>query len=359
MKFDVIVGNPPYQINDEGGKRDDGSVNASASPIYQYFVESSNKISRISCLIMPGRWLSGAGKGLAYFTEEMLSDNHIKALRYYLDSKMVFPTVDIKGGVVYYCRDNLYNGKTKITVTTNDGTETSERMLRSASGTFIPFEQLDSILNKVINICPNLSSENVQAITSVLKPYGLRTDVIRDPAKYGLPEMYQNKIDAIKDGKEPIEIFGLIGGKRVKYYLPYDYPIPAGRETIGKWKVFVPKAYGCGALGEEIASPILGSPIQICTETFIRYGSFNTELEAQAAFKYLKGKFFRVMVGIIKTTQDSPSRVYRLVPLQDFTSSSDIDWNKSIHEIDLQLYKKYNLSDEEIDFIETRVREME
>lgn len=363
MKFDVIVGNPPYQINDEGGKRDDGSVNASASPIYQYFVESSNKISRISCLIMPGRWLSGAGKGLAYFTEEMLSDNHIKALRYYLDSKIVFPTVDIKGGVVYYCRDNLYNGKTKITVTTNDGTETSERMLRSASGTFIPFEQLDSILNKVINICPNLSSENVQAITSVRKPYGLSTDVIRDPAKYGLPEMYQNKIDAIKDEKEPIEIFGLIGGKRVKYYLPYDYPIPAGRETIGKWKVFIPYAYGCGAIGETIptpilGTPILGTPIQICTETYLRIGSFDTEYEARSFLSYLKTKFFRAMVGILKTTQHSTT-TYKNVPLQNFTSSSDIDWNKSIHEIDLQLYKKYNLSDEEIDFIETRVREME
>ena len=170
--------------------------------------------------------------------------------------------------------------------------------------------------------------------------------------------MYQNKIDAIKDGKEPIEIFGLIGGKRVKYYLPYDYPIPAGRETIGKWKVFVPYAYGCGAIGETIPTPILGTPIQICTETYLRIGSFDTEYEARSFLSYLKTKFFRAMVGILKTTQHSTT-TYKNVPLQDFTSSSDIDWNKSIHEIDLQLYKKYNLSDEEIDFIETRVREME
>ncbi len=358
MKFDVIVGNPPYQINDAGGKRDDGSVNASASPIYQYFVESSKKISQISCLIMPGRWLSGAGKGLNDFTSEMLNDTHIKALNYHLDSKDIFPAVDIKGGVIYYCWDNGYDGPANITVTASGETENSVRMLKSASGTFIPFVKLDAILNKVLLMDPNLETKNIQSITSVRKPYGLSTDVFKNPAKYKLPPMH-----LARENDDDIEILGLENNKRVSRFVPKDYPIPTGRETIGKWKVFIPYAYGCGAIGEVIptpilGTPILGTPIQICTETYLRIGAFDSKDETNAMFKYLKTKFFRVMVGILKTTQHSTT-TYKFVPLQNFTTTSDIDWSKSIPEIDQQLYKKYNLSEDEIDFIETRVKPME
>ena len=120
----------------------------------------------------------------------------------------------------------------------------------------------------------------------------------------------------------------------------------------------MPKAYGSGTFGEKISTFIVCSPTQLCTETYLQIGKFKTENEAKSCLKYIKTKFFRTMIGILKTTQDAPSRIYDLVPLQNFTNSSDIDWTKSINDIDKQLYKKYGLSDKEINFIEEKVKEM-
>ena len=218
---------------------------------------------------------------------------------------------------------------------------------------FVPYVELADILWKVRTITANLEKDNMQKIVSVRKPYGLRTDFFRNQIKYNLPS-----VSTKKQNNDDIEIIGLDKGKRVSRFIPQNYPLPVGRGTVGRWKVFIPYAYGCGALGETIPSPILGSPIQICTETYLRIGSFKTEFEAESLLKYIKTKFFRVMVGILKTTQHSTT-TYRYVPLQNFTPQSDIDWNKSIAEIDQQLYKKYGLSEKEIAFIETKVRAME
>ena len=357
MKFDVIIGNPPYQQNDNG-KRDDGSANASASPIYHYFVNHAIKMSQVQCFVIPARWTVGAGKGLSKFTEQMLADEHIKSFNYFSDSKEVFPNNDIKGGICYFVRDTAYSGEANISVKTNEGTNSSKRFLDSEnSGVFIPFGELADILHRVKTHTPNLADENMQKIVSVLKPYGLRTDFFHLPAKYNLPDVYEER-----NNPDDLEIFGLYQTKRTSRFVPKDYPVPVGNHTIGKWKVFLPYAYGCGAIGETIptpilGSPILGSPIQICTETYLRIGAFNTKEEAEALLKYIKTKFFRVMVGILKTTQHSTT-TYRLVPLQNFTANSDIDWTKSIPEIDQQLYRKYNLDQHEIDFIEEKVKEM-
>ena len=124
------------------------------------------------------------------------------------------------------------------------------------------------------------------------------------------------------------------------------------------WKVFLPYAYGCGAIGEEIPSPILGSPIQICTETYLQIGKFKTRNEAEACLKYIKTKFFRAMVGILKTTQHSTT-AFRLAPIQNFTSGSDINWTQPIPAIDHQLYKSTGLNEQEIRFIEEKVKEIE
>lgn len=352
MKFDVIIGNPPYQQNDNG-KRDDGSANASASPIYHHFVNQAIKMSQIQCFVIPARWTVGAGKGLSKFTAQMLSDKHMKAFNYFSDSKEVFPNNDIKGGVCYFVRNTDYFGEANITVKTNEGVNKSKRYLDSEdAGVFIPFGELADILHRVKNHTPNLADENMQKIVSVLKPYGLRTDFFHLPAKYNLPEIYEKR-----NNPDDLEIFGLYKTKRTSRFVPRDYPVPVGTYTIGKWKVFMPYAYGAGAIGETIPTPILGSPIQICTETYLRIGSFDTKKEAEALLKYIKSKFFRAMVGILKTTQHSTT-TYRLVPLQDFTPNSDIDWSKSIPEIDQQLYRKYKLDQREIDFIEEKVKEM-
>ena len=193
----------------------------------------------------------------------------------------------------------------------------------------------------------------MQSIISVRKPYGLSTDVFRNPNKYNLPKLQNSKLKS-----DDIEIIGLDNKKRVSKFAPSNYPIEIHRNTINKWKVFFPYAYGSGTFGESAGTPLLGEPMQICTETFLRLGSFETKSEAESVLKYYKTKFFRVMVGILKTTQHSTT-TFRFVPLQDFTQNSDIDWSKTISEIDQQLYKKYNLTEEEIAFIEEEVQPMD
>ena len=354
MKFDVVIGNPPYQENDNG-KRDDGSANASASPIYHNFIENAERISDMQCFVIPSRWAMGAGKGLKKFTEKMMEDKDIQAFYYFTNPKDVFPDNDIKGGICYFVRKVGHNAPACISVYNDEGIFESERYLNSnGTGIFIPYAELASILEKVQNRTIDLENYNIQKIVSVRKPYGLRTDFLKNQSKYGLPPVHQERL---KD--DDLEIFGLgAGNKRISRFMPKDYPLPAGRGAVHCWKVFMPYAYGCGAIGEEIPSPILGSPIQICTETYLRIGKLKTEDEAKALLKYLKCKFFRAMVGVLKTTQHSTT-TFKFVPLQNFTSQSDIDWNKSIAEIDQQLYKKYGLSEKEIAFIETKVRAME
>ncbi|MDE8268514.1 Eco57I restriction-modification methylase domain-containing protein [Erysipelothrix rhusiopathiae] len=352
MKFDVVVGNPPYQENDNG-QRDDGSVNASASPLYHFFVESSEKISSIQSLIIPARWISGAGKGLGKFSDKMISENKIKHFCYYPDSKSVFPSNDIKGGVCHFIKENVYNGKAIIEVLIDESIETSFRYLdENKIGIFIPYKKLLDILSKVINK-EDIINNNLQNIVSVLKPYGLRTDLFRNTGKYGLPNVQDIKL---KDND--IEIIGLEQGKRVIKFVPQDYPFPTGQNLVRSYKVFLSYAYGSGEFGEAASEPIVGKPNQICTETFLSIGDFNSFEEAINLTKYIKTKFLRSLVSILKTTQHS-TRTYKFVPLQDFTSTSDIDWKQSVADVDKQLYKKYGLTQEEIDFIETKVKEME
>ena len=293
----------------------------------------------------------GAGKGLKKFTEKMLNDQHIQSFSYFTDSKDVFPNNDIKGGICYFVRNKNYTGKAKVTIKDAESEEKTEKFLNEEGvGVFVPYIELADILGKVRIKTPELEKENIQEIASVRKPYGLS---FRNQIKYNLPS-----VSTKKQNGDDIEIIGLDKGKRVSRFIPRDYPLPVGRDTVGRWKVFIPYAYGCGALGETIPSPILGSPIQICTETYLRIGSFKTEFEAASLLKYIKTKFFRTMVGILKTTQHSTT-TYRYVPLQDFTADSDIDWTRSIPEIDRQLYNKYGLDDREIRFIEEKVKEME
>lgn len=354
VKFDIVVGNPPYQENDNG-KRDDGTANASASPLYHYFFDLAKQISTDKInLIFPARWLTGAGKGLGNFSREMLNDTHIRSLTVFKNSSLVFPNTEIKGGVLYLTYDKNYNGEANITVVDSQNhTNSYKSFLNSAnSGVFIPYGELISIYEKVVNEV-DLTSQNIQKITSVLKPYGLRTDFFKNPKKYGLPDIFENRQD-----ENDIEIIGLDKMKRASRFVPRDYPVPAGKETIGKWKVFGSYAYGSGEFGESTPELIIGKPFQISTETFLAFGPFDTEFEAVAFKKYFNGKFFRALIGILKTTQHSTT-TYGFVPLQNFTQNSDIDWTMSISEIDKQLYRKYSLDQTEIDFIENNVKSME
>ncbi|MBQ2822187.1 MAG: hypothetical protein IJF17_11485 [Thermoguttaceae bacterium] len=162
----------------------------------------------------------------------------------------------------------------------------------------------------------------------------------------------------IRTHESDIEIIGVIKNKRCRKYIPCRF-LDLKHENLNYWKVLVPASNGSGALGEIISTPLIGTPLIGYTQTFIGIGKFETESEAQAALKYIKSKFARTMLGVLKITQHNPPETWRFVPLQDFTASSDIDWSVSVREVDRQLYAKYGLTQEEIDFIETHVKEME
>ena len=346
VKFDYIVGNPPYQVSD-------GGAGASARPVYQLFSDVSKKLATIHCLVQPARWMTG-GKGLDSYRRNMMNDMHIKAIEDFADSKDVFSNVDIKGGVMIYIYDNAYSGKcayTRHAIGTSN--ETSYRFLKEDNcDIIIRDNNLVDIYHAVRNI--NSHVECVDSIVSARKPYGLATDVFWHESKYNLPMIYDNEIS------NGYSILGLSPDtrKRVVKYVDRDYPFP-NIGAIDKYKLFVSKAYGCGAIGEVPASPVLASPGMACTETFLEIGPFDTKQELDNFYSYFKTKFFRALVGIKKQTQNTNRSTYSFVPLQDFTVGSDIDWSLPVPQIDKQLYAKYDLSDDEIEFIESHVKAMD
>ena len=349
MKFDAIVGNPPYQMSD-------GGAQASATPVYNLFVDISKKLNaNYISMIMPSRWMTG-GKGLDKFRDDMIHDKHFLVLHDYLNPKDCFSNVDIKGGVCYFLRDKNTEAPCKITSHTNEGLYKSTRYLaEDGDNIFIRENRLLQIKNRVFAI----QTEMFDSIVSARKPYGLEAETMLKASKYGLPdfsnEPYENGYRILGLGEKQ---------KRMWKYIPKDYPIPKRNIALNKYKVFIAEAYGCGAIGEVASTPVLSTPVlstpgELCTETFLQIGPFETKIEANNCCKYIYTKFFRAMVGIQKQTQHTTQKAYRFVPLQNFTDKSDIDWSKSVSEIDKQLYKKYNLTQEEIDFIEKTVKPME
>nr|WP_304937730.1 Eco57I restriction-modification methylase domain-containing protein [Dubosiella newyorkensis] len=344
-KFDVVIGNPPYQIEAPG-------TSTSDKPIYHNFIDEAQKIGNQVELITPGRFLFNAGATPKQWNERMLNDPHFSVLMYEQKSADVFPNTDIKGGVAV----TYWNRFTEL----------------GPIITFTPFEELNSILRKVEGTHPNSLTKIIYNQTkfnldNLYSKYPSYRKVIGSDGKdKRLRNNIFEKIDAFSELKKTdcdLEIKGLINNKRVSRYIERDV-LDLDHENLFKWKVLVPRANGSGALGEVLSTPLIGQPLigQPLighTQSFISIGAFDTEEEANAAMKYVKSKFARTMLGILKITQDNPPEKWKYVPLQDFTSNSDIDWSKSIPEIDQQLYKKYGLSPEEIKFIEIHVKEME
>lgn len=350
VKFDVVIGNPPYQENDNAIRGEGAPINASAKPLYNHFFYLAQEITddKIN-LIFPARWLVGAGKGLTEFTQKMLNDKHIKSITIFQKSNDVFINTDIKGGVLYLTYDKTYKGEANIKVIDwkKRQHEYKGYLNSCSSGFFIPFKELVNIYKKVISI----SKETIQKQISTRKPYGLPTDFFKNPAKYSMPEIFDKK-----NNEDDLSILGLVNNKRVIKYVPKDYPITTGNDTIYKWKFFAGKAMGNGEFGETYPDYPIAAPGEIATETFIRIGNFDSKEEAEALKKYFCTKFFRTMLGIAKATQDATSKVYCFVPNQNFGKDSDIDWNEDIEKIDVQLYKKYKLNASEIKFIEENVK---
>ena len=342
MKFDIIIGNPPYQLAD-------GGAGASSMPIYNLFVEKSIYLKpKFISMIIPSRWMTG-GKGLDDFRANMLSMRNFRVLHDFANPKQCFPANDIKGGVCYFVWDRDYDGKCKIFLyQDNDKIINSTRFLQYENeDIFIRDERVISIIEKVkSNFFVSFST-----IVSPQKPYGFRGDIFKSPLKYNLPEMSDKPI------KGGYKIYGLYESKRSIRYIPKDYPIPK-KEYIDGFKLFMARNSGSGIYGEQLSEGIIANKDDLCTETYVVIGLFNLQNEVVNCQKYIKTKFFRAMLGIRKQDQGAAKEVYRFVPLQDFTQNSDIDWQGSIKEIDKQLFDKYGLDDKEREFIEQNIQEM-
>ncbi|MDR2833361.1 MAG: Eco57I restriction-modification methylase domain-containing protein [Streptococcaceae bacterium] len=339
MKFDVVIGNPPYQLEVEG-RGDQPSA-------YHLFMDESFKISEKTLLITPARFLFNAGNTPRVWNNKMLEDIHFKVLFFEQDSSKIFQNTDIKGGVAITYRDS-----------TKDF---------GAIEVFIHHKTLKGVLEKVTKeITESLSdifvTNTAYEYSKLLykeNPY-LRERVSGGSVRYMASSVFDKFGEILYDDKPDESYVSVIGrqdSKRVTKWIKRNYiEVPHNFE---KWKVFVAASNGSGDLGEVLSTPFVGNPELGSTETFISLGGFALENEAENLLKYLKTKFARALLGTLKITQSNKSKeVWKNIPLQNFTQSSDIDWSKSIPEIDQQLYKKYNLNEEEINFIETKVKEM-
>ena len=335
MKFDVIIGNPPYQMSD-------GGHGASAIPIYHKFIEQAQKINpHYLCMIIPARWYVG-GKGLDAFRDNMINDRRIRLLHDYVDASECFSGVEIKGGICYFLWDKDYSGKCEIFMHKGNDVDISMRYLvEKGERIFIRENKLISIMRKVW-ANSEIEKESFDTIVSSMKPYGLRGDFFKDPSKYGLPEIKEVSTDG------DLRILGLDGLKRVYRYIPQDYPLPK-RDCLNDYKIFIPRNVGSGEFGDFMPTTVVASPKDLCTETFVQVGPFHSINEANNADNYIRTKFFRALISIRKQDQGASKAIYHYVPLQDFSHP----WT------DEMLYEKYGLDENEIAFIESMIRPME
>lgn len=321
MKFDVIISNPPYQMSDGGG------MGTSAMPIYHKFVQTAKKLNpRYISMIVPSRWFSG-GKGLDEFRDEMLQDNRLCEIHDYIEAADCFPGVQIKGGVCYFLWDREHKGMCKVTTHKGDSVgETIERpLLEQGCDTFIRYNEAIDILRKV----QNKNEKSFEDIVSVRRPFGLDSN-------------YESTQSSGKD----ILLYRNGGTTFIA-----RNEVQRNEKWIDKYKVFISKAgSGSDTFPHQILGvPFVGAPNTAATETYLLIGPLKNKTEGENICTYISTKFFRFLVLLKKSTQNAPKGVYSFVPMQDFSKP----WT------DEELYAKYGLTQEEIDFIESMIKPME
>ena len=353
MKFDFVIGNPAYQETQDA---------TSDKPVYNFFMDEAYKVADAVEMITPARFLFNAGKTKKEWNEKMLQDPYLKVCYYEPDSDKVFPglSTPIKGGIAITYRD--------------------VHKKFGAIETFASYPELNTILSHVrplldipvsdfvyspesYKFTPRLYDDHpeIKEMTFVFK--GKVVPLISQGHDFDLTSNIFEKLYGIiffderpKDGEEYVIILGRKDNKRQKYYIKKSYI--ARHPNIDKYKLFFPKSNGSGIFGEPMSDAEIGIPGEGHTQTFLSIGAFESKIEAENMLKYVRTKFLRTMLGILKVTQDNKKGVWKYVPMQNFSSKSDINWNSSISNIDKQLYKKYGLSEKEIQFIETNVKEM-
>lgn len=358
--FDYVIGNPPYQ-EEQISENADGSLKNYAPPVYDKFMDGAFKVAEKVELVHPARFLFSAGSTPKAWNEKMLKDEHFKVLHYEEDGHKVFPSLStpLRGGVAITYRDDSKN--------------------YGAIVAFTKYPEVNDILHKVLY---NGNFETLMDIVYSRTAYRLTDAMHKDHPEaryregengenlgllskghdYDMSSNIMSLIPAIfydekpDDGNDYIQILGRASNKRIYKYIRRDYVKDV--DNLDFYKVYVAQANGSGEFGEAMSEPVVEEPGVGATETFLSIGKFETIDEAQAVKKYIKTKFARTLLSVLKVTQNGNKPVWKMIPLQDFTPNSDIDWSKSIHEIDLQLYRKYGLDDKEIDFIESHVKEM-
>jgi hypothetical protein len=335
MQFDVIIGNPPYQLSD-------GGFGTSAAPIYHLFVEQAKKLEpRFLSMIIPARWFAG-GKGLDEFRESMLAENRLRSIDDYLSASDVFPGVGLKGGVCYFLWDREYEGPCRVATHFKDWpVSTAQRkLLEKGADVFIRFNEGLSILKKILAIESGSTdslelpaSQRFESLVSSRKPFGLETTF------KGKATQREEDVLVYQNGGT-----GYIARSKISQ----------GTHLIDKWKIYIGRAApGTGNKDtyphKIISTPFVGEPGSISSETYLCIGPFETKREAENALSYLSCRLTRLLILLHKPSQDTTRKVYTFVPTQKWSKK----WT------DKELYAKYDISESEIAFIEKVVRPME
>ena len=345
MKFNAIVGNPPYQVNDGSGASDDA-----ANPVYQLFVRISKQIApQYISLIMPSKWMVGGKVILKSFRKEMMEDGHLSVMVDYEDSGVCFTGQHIDGGICYFLWDEKHDGKLQYTYIPDNGSKikTIRSLSDGNSDIVIRDSRRQTLLSKITK------DTLFKQIVSLTQPFGIRKDLFNSPERYPLSNLQSEPFNGC------LKIYGVKGIKGgARRTIGYVSPsiVTKNIAAIEKYKLFFTTSYSTNAINPP--ETIEGEPLSACTETFLLIGPFNSELEQRNCHKYILTNFFKVLLFFGRGTMQVSQEVFRFIPLQNFTESSDIDWSKSIPEIDQQLYLKYDLTDEEIAFIEKMIKPM-
>ena len=342
--FDYVIGNPPYQeeFSADGNK-------TYAAPVYNKFMDAVDEVGSSVELIHPARFLFNAGSTPKEWNRKKLGDTHFKVLRYEEDATKVFPNTDIKGGVAITYRDrNREYGAIEVFTKYNELNRILQKIIKAK----LVRSMKDIVVTRTAYRLTNkMHEDHPEAVLQLSKghAYDMSTNIFER-----IPQIFFS--EKPQDGNDYIQIVGRERNQRVYKFVRRDYvnePKP-----LHRYSIILPKANNTGEFGEILSQPILTPPGVGSTETFLSVGYFESEMEDRNCLKYISTKFVRAMLGILKITQDLTPDKWEYVPLQDFTEQSDIDWSKSVHEIDLQLYRKYGLDESEIDFIEMHVKEM-
>ena len=340
MKFDIIVGNPPYQLKGGSGGNNDALI-------FQYFANIAEELKpEYISLIIPSRWFSGGRDNLVRdFRNKMLNNRKLEKMVVYSDASKIFDNVEIKGGVCYYLINDKYEGDCTYTLYQDDRKEVSIRKLNDFD-ILIREPKIEKIVKKVV--CDLAENQTVETMISSDTPFGIGSNP-KSGKKYSINVFDESTIE------HDTKLFFIEKQKRKIEYVSKN-EVTKNTKDIDKFKVFIPANAGSGNDPYIIGKPEIANKNSVCSQSYL-YAAFETEEEAINFVKYMKTKFFRILVKAAKITQGASNKVYRFVPKQNFSNNSDINWNADIPEINNQLCNKYGIRPDEMQYIEKTIKE--